>query len=348
MPKKEQDSSMQLLKTSLREKQLERLYIFHGEEIFLLHYYLAQLRKILVDELTESFNFHKFTSENFDVRSFADAVENLPMMAEHTMVWIDEIDIFKLNEDDRTKLTDVISDIPDYCTVVFTYETTQWHPDKRLKVLWDAVNSNAIIVDFVKQDHRDLITWVTRHFAVEHKTITPDLCSYLIDITGGTMTALAGEISKIAAYSDTEGIKKSDIDAVTEPVLDAVAFQMTDLLSEGNYGAAFARLQQLLKMQQDPLKILGAVGAHFRKLSAARTLLDNGRNHTELMRLYPPMGDYPAKKIMQTAKRISVPFCEKAAQMILEADRNMKTSLDDSERLLEILILQLSQEARND
>ena len=170
-----QSGGLQELKTAIREKTPERLYIFYGEEVFLLHHYLDRLRKLLIDELTESFNFHKLTAETFDVRSFADAVENLPMMAQSTMVWVDEVDFFKLPESDRTKMTEILSDIPDYCTVVFTYETTQWKPDKRLKKLWEAVESNASIVEFAKQEQRDLISWVTRHFTANGKTITPEL-----------------------------------------------------------------------------------------------------------------------------------------------------------------------------
>ena len=348
MSKNEQENSIQLLKASLAEKRFDRLYIFHGEETFLLHHYFGQLRKHLVDPLTESFNFQKFTGENFTLLDFADVVESLPMMSERTMVWVDDIDIFKLNEDERTKLADIFDDIPEYCTVVFTYETVQWNPDKRQKKLWASILENATVVEFAKQDHRSLIAWITRHFAAEKKTIKPDLCSYLIDITGGTMTALAGEISKISSYSEADAITKSDIDAVTEPVLDAVAFQMTDFLSRGEYGAAFSKLQQLLKMQEEPLKILGAIGAHFRKLSAARTLLDCGKSYNDLMRLYvPPMTDYAAKKTMQTAKNFSASFCERALLLVLETDHNIKTSIDTPERLLEVLILQLSQEARN-
>ena len=334
------------LKAALKQKQVHRLYIFHGEETFLLQHYLQQLKKLLVDELTESFNFHKLTKENFDLRGFADAVESLPMMAEHTFVWVDDIDIFKLPESDRAKVTELISDIPDYCTVLFTYETVSWKPDKRFKKLWDAVSQNGVVVEFARQDQRDLIAWVTRHFAANQKRIDPNLCSYLIDIAGGTMTALAGEISKICAYSGTEQITKSDIDAVTEPVLDAVVFQMTDLLGEGKYGPALIKLHQLLKMQQDPILILGAIGGHFRRLGTARTLLDNGRNSGELQRLYG-LPDYPARKIMGAAKSFSAAFCAKSAELILETDRQMKTSYDDPERLLEVLILRLAREARN-
>ena len=345
--KTEKPNALQELKMAIREKNPGRLYIFHGEETFLLQHYLEQLRKLLIDELTESFNFHKLTSENFDIRSFADGVENLPMMAENTMVWVDEVDFFKLGESDREKMAEILGDIPEYCTVVFTYETTPWKPDKRLKKLWEAVDKNAAVVEFAKQEQKDLIPWVARHFAAHQKRIAPDLCAYLIDITGGTMTALAGEISKICAYSGAQDICKDDIDAVTEPVLDAVVFQMTDLLGQGEYGAALVKLRTLLKMQQEPLGILGAIGGHFRKLSTARTLLDNGKTSSELMRICG-MTDYPARKAMSAAGRFSGAFYARTAELILETDRQMKTSYDEPERLLEVLIMRLAQEARHD
>ena len=160
------------------------------------------------------------------------------------------------------------------------------------------------------------------------------------------MTALSGEIDKICAYSGAEEIRKSDIDAVTEPVLDAVVFQMTDALSAGQYAEALLKLQQLLKMQQEPLAILGAVGGHFRRLSTARTLADKGKTSAQLQKLYG-LPDYPARKTMEAARRFKPEFCKKAAELVLETYYRMKTSFDDSERLLELLILQLAQEAKN-
>lgn len=337
--------NLQELKMQIKNKDMGRLYFFHGEETFLLSHYLGQIKKQLLDPLTESFNFHRLNNETFDIRGFADAVENLPMMAESTFVQVDEIDIFKMNEDDRNKMAEILSDIPDYCTVVFTYLTTPWKPDKRYKKLWEAVDNNGLIVEFAKQEQRDLVAWITRHFAAHKKQIASDLCVYLIDITGGTMTALSGEIEKICAYSGADVIKKSDIDAVTEPVMDAVVFQMTDQLSAGRYDQALLKLQQLLKMQQEPLAILGAVGMHFRRIGTARTLLDHGKTASELQRLYAPLPDFAARKTMEAARRFRLEFCKKAAELILETDYKMKTSFDDNERLLELLILQLAQEA---
>lgn len=338
-------TGLQSLKQALKNKDLARLYIFHGEETFLLHHYLGQMKKQLLDPLTESFNYHRLTAETFDIRSFADAVENLPMMAEATFVQVDDVDLFKMNEADRSKIIEILSDIPDYCTVVFSYVTASWKPDKRLKKLWEAVSAGEII-EFAKQDQKDLIAWVTRHFAAHKKQISSDLCAYLIDITGGTMTALGGEIEKIAAYSGADQIKRSDIDAVTEPVLDAVVFQMTELLSGGRYDQALLKLQTLFKMQQEPLAILGAVGNHFRRIGTARILLDHGKTAFDLQKLCG-IQDFAARKTLEAARRFSPSFCERAARLVVETDYKIKTSFDEQERLLEGLILQLSQEARN-
>jgi len=343
--KQNEENRLADLKAAIRAKRMGRLYIFHGEEKFLMHHYFGQVKKLLLDDLTESFNYHKFNTETFSLQSFVDSVEAFPMMAEYTLVHVDEVDLFKLPEGEREKIGEVLADIPDWCTVIFTYETVAWKPDKRLKKLWEPISRNGLIVEFEKQNQRELISWVSRHFLAQGKRISNDLCAYLIDITDGTMTSLSGEINKIVSYSGAEEIRKSDIDAVTEPVLDAVVFQMTDLLSEGNYAQALLKLQQLLKMQEEPIFILGAVGGHFRRISTARTLLDNGRNAAELAKLYG-IPDYPARKTMEAARKFHPEFCRRAAELVLETDYRMKTSFDDPDRLLEMLILQLAQEAR--
>jgi len=333
------------LKAQLKTKTLGRLYFFYGEETFLLNHYLTQIRTILLDPLTEAFNYHRFNNENFSLQAFADSVENLPMMAEHSLVQVEDIDPFKMNEADREQMARLLADLADYCTVVFTYLTVSWKPDKRQKKLWEAVDS-GLCVEFQKQDQRDLTAWVSRHFMSHGKKISSQLCAYLIEISGGTMTALFGEIEKICAYSGADEICQADIDAVTEPVLDAVVFQMTDMLSAGRYDQALQKLRQLLQMQQEPIAILGAIGSHFRRLGAARTLLDQGRPAAQLQKLYG-LGEYSARKTMDAARKFSASYCKAASEWIIKTDYQMKTSYDNTERLLELLILRLAQEAKN-
>ena len=85
---------------------------------------------------------------------------------------------------------------------------------------------------------------------------------------------------------------------------------------------------------------------HGRRVSAARTLLDNGKNASDLQRLCG-IPDYPARKTMEAARRFTPEFCRRAAELVLETDYKIKTSYDEPERLLELLLLQLAQEGRN-
>ena len=47
-----------------------------------------------------------------------------------------------------------------------------------------------------------------------------------------------------------------------------------------------------------------------------------------------------------SSTNLSPAFCAAAAGMLMETDYQMKTSFDDPQRLLELLILRLAQEAR--
>ena len=59
------------------------------------------------------------------------------------------------------------------------------------------------------------------------------------------------------------------------------------------------------------------------------------------------MKSYPAGLTMTAARRVSDSFCRKAVELCLQADRDMKSSQDDPERILEVLLAALAAEVRN-
>ena len=339
------NSSLQQLKADLRAKNLRHLYLFHGPESFLKEHYLNQARKQLIDGPAETFNFHRFNGENLTMQALQDAVEAIPMMAEKSMVQIDDVDPYKLDQENRDALIGILSDIPDFCHVFFIFDTVEYKPDKRLKKLHGVISEQGEVVAFEKQSERELATWIARHFAKFEKTISFDLCRYLILRTGGTMSALGSEIEKIAAYAQGIEVTRGDVDAVVEPVLDAYVFDMTDAVAAGNYDKALVTLRTLFQMQEEPIPLLGAIGTQLRRIYYARQLQSAGKGADSLMSLCG-MGSYPAQKTMEFSRRLSDTFCKKALEACAQTDLWLKTSYDDPQRLLELLLLQLAQEAR--
>ena len=331
------------LKSDLKAKTPGRFYVLYGEEDYLRRYYLEQLKRQLLDDLTADFNFHRLTAENFSVDLLADCIEALPMMAERSLILAEDVDLFA--QADTERLCELLSDLPDYCCLVLTYE--EFKPDKRKRKLWETIEKNAVLAEFRYQTESDLRAWIRRHFEHEKKSIAPELCGYLLQQCGLSMTRLDAEIGKISAYSGADVIVRADIDAVVEPTLDAVVFQLTDALALRQFDRALERLHALLKMQTDAIPIVAAIGSQMRRLYAAKILQNEGKPAEELAQLCG-IQPYAATKTMGQARRVSEQFCRKAVLLCCETDYQLKSSYGEEERLVELLILQLAEEARND
>lgn len=346
MAKKGTSAGFDQLKLDMKSKQPARFYVFYGEEDYLRMDYIARIKGLLLDDLTADFNFHRLNPETFSIELLANSLESLPMMAERSVILVEDVDLFALDGDSREKLTGLLSDVPDYCCLILSYE--EFKPDKRKKNLWDAISRNAVLVDFPYQSETSLINWIGRHFRHEGKEIDNRLCAYLLELCGQSMTRLSGEIGKICAYSGADTIVRADIDAVVEPTLDAVVFQISDALAQREFDRALERLHAVLKMQTDPISIVATIGNQMRRLNAAKILQSEGKNAEDFMRLYGIQFSSLANKTMGQARRLSERFCRQAVLLCCETDLRLKSSYGDGEELAELLILQLAEEARHD
>lgn len=202
------------------------------------------------------------------------------------------------------------------------------------------------VLEFQKPSERELCTWIARHFRAEGKLISDKLASYLIFLTGGGMTQLSGEIKKISAYASGEEIQRSDIDAVVTPVLNAQTFDISNAVADGNFQLALTKLQELFAMQAEPIAILGAVGSQSVGSTMPKRLPPCGKNQQTFMDLTGNKSSYAANLTFTAARKVPEAFCARAVELCLQADRDMKRSVDEPERLLEVLIATLWQEAR--
>lgn len=333
------------LKTDLKQKRLGRFYVLCGEEDYLCRHYLSQIKKQVLDDLTADFNYHHMTPENFSLQALADSIEALPMMAERSLIQLDDVELFELPEGERDAVTQLLVELPDYCCLVLCCQA--FKPDKRKKKLWEVVEKQAVIAEFSYQSESDLRAWVVRHFKAGGKYAAPEVATYLLGQCGLSMTRLHGEIEKICAYGTADTVTRADVDAVVEPTLEAVVFEITDALGQREFDRALQRLHVMLKLRAEPISVLAAIGSQMRRLRAARVLQSEGRTGQELAELCG-IAPFAANKTMTQARRLSDRFCERAVLLCRDCDYQMKTSYDDPQRILELLILSLAEEARHD
>ena len=170
---------------SERGKSAEKRYLFYGEESYLREYYLGEMKKKLVPAGFEEFNYHVLEGKDLTAQSLTEMAEAMPMMAERTLIVVTDWDIYKLNEDQRERLIALLEDLPEYCCIVFVYDTVAYKQNKTLKKLCKAMDGHVTPVEFKAQDTSDLTAWIARRFKALGKQIDRQTAEYLIFLCGG-------------------------------------------------------------------------------------------------------------------------------------------------------------------
>ncbi len=337
------DAGYEQLRKDLAEDALGTVYIFHGEESYLREFYLSEMKKKLVGGF-ENFNYHRMEGRGLTVQALTDAVEAMPMMTQRTMVQVIDWDVYKLNEEQRNGLIALLEDFPPYCCLVLVYDQLEYKPNKVYKKLYAALGQNARTVKFEEQNQNDILQWVARRFRALGHTIDAPTAEHLLFTCGSLMNGLIPEIEKIGAYARGERITKADIDAVATPVLEAQVFEMTGAVAKRDFDRAAEVLGTLLQLQEEPFMLLALIGKELRKLHTARIALDTGKDKFWLMERWNMRSDYPAKLLMDNARRVSRGWCAGAVKRCCEVDLRIKSvnGVDGAEEL-KLLLAELAQ-----
>lgn len=340
-PKKKPDQSGYIkLKNDLTNETVDRLYFLHGEEAYLRDYYLGRLRKAVLTGEMSSFNLHQISAKDMSPQKLEELLDCLPMMAERTFVLVMDFDVYKANEGDRERYMALLGDVPAYCCLVFVYDLIAYKADARTKMA-GVIKEKGTVVNFARQEQGDLVDWVRRRFRALDKSIDSRLALEFIFLCGDLMNNLVGEIEKVGSYAKGGSITREDIDAVATPQLDAVVFQMTDCIGQGNFDKAMGVLGELYQMQEPPIKIMWSLSRQMRQIYSARLMQERNLPPSQVATLWglPP---YPAEKITQSARRFSLPWCRRAVVRCGEIDHAMKSTGQDGQALLTALLLELA------
>lgn len=329
------------LREDLKAGSLGRAYLFYGEESYLRQRSLEDLRKALVPGGFEAFNYHRLDGRSVTMQDLADALAGLPMMAERTLVTVTDLDLFRMNTEERDSLVAILSDLPEYSCLVFVYDTLAYEPNRTMKKLVAALEAHVETVEFRPANNDQLIRWVGKHFADLGKDIDRPTAEHLLFTCGNLMAGLDQEIRKIGTYARGQSVTRADIDAVAIPVLSAEAFRLSDAVAQGRTDQAAAVLGDLLELQEEPIMILGALGLQMRRLYTARLAIDGGKDRRWLSDLWG-ISDYPARLLMDAARRTTTAWCAGAVKQCQLLDRRMKSGRGvDSVGELKLLVARL-------
>jgi DNA polymerase-3 subunit delta len=321
------------LTESFRAQKIEPLYLFYGEESFLIEESLRQIRSAVLAEGLEDFNYDVFYGHQLEVFQVKDAVETLPMMSSQRVVVLR--DAQELKDSQWQALDELIVNPID--TTVFVVLATK--VDKRKK-FFKSFSKNGVIVEFKRLYDDQVVGWIRTLSKREGIALEPSAAQLLHQLVGNNLSELQSELVKVAQFLGERKLATAeDILEVVSRVRMESVFELTAAIGSQDQVRALMCLVQLLEYGQNEVGVLSLVTRHLRILKALKQGLREGLSGPKLS-ARAGVPHYFLRTYLEQAKQWSDKKLENGFRALLETDRALKSSPVSGHIWLENFILQ--------
>ena len=173
---------------------VKSLYLFQGQEHFLIEEAIAHVKQTLIQSETADFNYGKFSGNDVQIGDLLDQVQTIPFLSKWRLIVL--TDVHEIATPEQNRMIPYLSDPNQTTCLIMTAEKL----DSRKKFA-QALKQHAEIVQFWKLYDRDLPQWISRRAKLYDCTIPLQAATYLVDLVGNDLRQLDNELKKIVAYT---------------------------------------------------------------------------------------------------------------------------------------------------
>ncbi len=284
--------TVEMLEKELKEGKLNEMYLFYGEETYLMDTFLKKIRNLFGEQI-KGINYVEIDDTNLE-----QLISNLQTPSfgyPKKLVIVKNTGLFKRElkkkgtnfQELRDKICDYLKEEQDIIKqdnlLMFVEESV----DKG-KMLSCLEEIGATICNFEYQKLPNIVARLKAICKAYKVNIEDNTLKYFIECVGCNMQDLINEIRKQIEYVGQEGtITKESIDLLTIKQIESVIFDLTDSLGKKDIKQASIVLQNLLYAKEPIQKILITLYNHFKKLYFTKLALKQNRNLMESLALKP-------------------------------------------------------------
>lgn len=290
------------------------LYIFYGEERFLIRREIEEIAK----------KNPAAAVVHLDGISAGELRETLSLPPLFNPERLLMITGFDLSDADEGLIRDLCAPPPGVTVILDTPDGL----DRRSKI-FKTLEKHAVV-----SEHKLLTEWnlpELTDFCLKTaqelgKNMKRPLAEKLVEISGRSLGRLHSEIEKLATYIGERGeITEADIEKLaTREGVDA--FKLSAALRRRDLAAALIALKKLLgEDREDPHKLLGLIGSELRTLLKMKVL---GRKSPAQMAEAIGGGSFYIKMLQDSLPRFSIEELSLGLESLFRSDLNLKSGYD--------------------
>jgi DNA polymerase III, delta subunit len=357
----EAQNPLAVLKERLKTGNLGGVYLFSGNERFLLDYYVGEIKKTALKGDQNGLNLVQFEGKP-EIEKLIDACDTFPVFSDRKVVLVKNSNLLaprrkasgkheeeagddegpeEANQEetaagtrDQETLRQYIPGMPGTTCLVMVEENV----DKR-SGLYRTITQHGLHIHLDHLGEDELVKWVIKGFRQSRKNIHPDAARYLVAISDPDMYSLRNEIFKIIQYTgDRQDVTVEDIRAAATVTVKSVIFDLMDAVAERNRTKALSYLDDMLSLREPEQKILAMISKQTGEMLKLRLLMDRHAGQNEISSFFAGKHPYALKKLSEQAVRSDTAFLAGFLKKCAEADYAWKTGKMSPRLSLEMLL----------
>lgn len=282
---------------------MESLYLFYGQEEYLLEESVKKIKKSF-NELLEGINLIKIDESN--VNQLISNIETPCFGFDKKLIIVRNSGLLKKEGKKKNAyISGLVDKISEYIkenienikkddVIVFIEEEVEKNK------LYKVIEECGKVYNFESEKLPNLIKRV-KSIALAYKVQISDVnAKYFIECCGTSLQDIINELRKLIEYVGENGeIQKQDIDVLTTKQIDSVIFDLTDSLGKKDIKKAMEVFYNLIYQKEPVQKILITLYNHFKKLYIVKIAQSSNEDIVEALKLKPNQGFLVSKYRIQ-------------------------------------------------
>jgi DNA polymerase-3 subunit delta len=328
------------------KKQIASAYYLHGTETLLKDDALAAILDRVLDPSVRDFNLDVVTAQQIDPEQLAGVASTVPMMAEHRVVVVRDIEAWKRKSKAKLAAAAYL-ERPSPETVVVLVQGDDKPADA-------AFTKHTVEVDCAAPVGEALEAWLDHQLAGVDVTLEPDARSHLLKATGGDLGLLAAECGKLAGLGGGAPLDRDTVGGLVGIRFGETVDDWRDAVLRDDLQTASAILPRVLEQSGvSGVRMAMILGGSLLMMQWARAEAERQRKKGRALandvksccfEVRPMVGNYLSFAALagEVVGRWSLPRLTRAVRAAHEADVALKsTTISDELGILTDLMLAL-------
>lgn len=328
----------------IKKGKLDSVYLLVGKESFLLQETTQKIIEAALQEEEKDFNLSTYDMEEVLLETAIEDVETLPFIGDKRVVVVKN-PYFLTSEKKKEKIEHNLGALEQYLQSPAPYSILIFYApyeklDERKKIT-KLLKKQSIVVEMNSLSDKEAERWVHHLTEGEGVELDEDALEQLLLLTAGDLLLINEEIKKLSTYVGENGkITKEIVRNLVSRTLDQNIFELIENVVHKNSKEALKIFYDLLKTNEEPIKILSLLATQFRLILQVKELSKNGYGQQQIantIKVHP----FRVKLAFQQANLFHEEELANYLIQLAEADYEIKTGKIDKQLILELFLLKL-------